>query len=37
MYVKRLRFEEKPNYQYIYDLLNADVKKLNIVPNYEFC
>ena len=35
-YVKTLKFEQKPDYKYITDLLHADIKKLNINPNYEF-
>jgi len=35
-YVKKLKFEEKPDYKYINELLNADIKRLKINPMYEF-
>ncbi len=35
-YVKDLKFEEKPNYNYIYDLLNKNISELNVTPRYEW-
>ena len=35
-YVKSLKFEQKPDYKLIMELLNKDIKKLNITPRYEF-
>lgn len=35
-YVKSLKFEQKPDYKIIIELLNKDIKKLNIKPEYEF-
>ena len=35
-YVRSLKFEQKPDYKLIMELLNKDIKKLNIKPEYEF-
>lgn len=35
-YIKKLKFEEKPDYKYINDLLINDIKKLNINLIYNF-
>jgi serine/threonine protein kinase len=35
-YIKKLKFEEKPNYSYIQSLISDNINKLNIVPDYNF-
>jgi serine/threonine protein kinase len=35
-YSKDLKFEEKPNYNYIQDLLNKNIASLNVTPRYEW-
>jgi len=35
-YVKTLKFEQKPDYNFIIDLLNKDIQKLNIKAQYEW-
>lgn len=35
-YIKKLKFEEKPNYTFIFDNLNEDINKMNIKPEYDF-
>jgi serine/threonine protein kinase len=35
-YVKKLKFEEKPNYKFILDCIDEDIKKMNINPEYDF-
>jgi serine/threonine protein kinase len=35
-YVRKLKFEQKPDYDYIFDLFDQDIKKLNIIPEYDW-
>jgi serine/threonine protein kinase len=35
-YIKQLKFEEKLDYDYIKQLLDENIKKLNIIPAYDF-
>lgn len=35
-YIKKLKFEEKPNYKFILDCVNENISKLNIKPEYDF-
>jgi serine/threonine protein kinase len=35
-YIKKLKFEEKPNYKFINDCINENILKLNIKPEYNF-
>ncbi len=35
-YIKKIKFEERPNYNYIQSLLTDNINKLNIVPKYDF-
>ena len=35
-YSRKLKFEQKPDYDYIFDLFNKDITKLNITPQYDW-
>jgi len=35
-HIKKLKFEEKPNYKFILDVLNEDINNMNIKPCYDF-
>ena len=35
-YIKKIKFEEKPNYKFILNALNEDINKMNINPEYDF-
>ncbi len=35
-YCRSLKFEQKPDYNYIIDLFNKDINKLNITPQYDW-
>jgi serine/threonine protein kinase len=35
-YVRKLKFEQKPDYNHIIDLFNQDITKLNITPQYDW-
>ena len=35
-YIKKLKFEEKPDYKIIMDFISGDILKLNINPQYDF-
>jgi len=35
-YVRKLKFEQKPDYDHIFELFNNDINKLNIKPQYDW-
>jgi serine/threonine protein kinase len=35
-YVRKLKFEQKPDYDHIFELFNNDITKLNITPQYDW-
>lgn len=35
-YCRKLKFEQRPDYDYIFELFNNDITKLNITPQYDW-